>query len=65
LALSRLALGVLVSYLWYVLAARYDTHELNMLFDRRDGIFPTSTALVVKPGEAAPDAPEEDPVRHE
>ncbi|HST04499.1 MAG TPA: hypothetical protein VLQ48_07155 [Chloroflexia bacterium] len=65
LALSRLALGVLVSYLWYVLAARYDTHELNVLFDRRDGIFPTSTALVVKPGEAAPDAPEEDPARHE
>jgi hypothetical protein len=42
-ALSRLVLGVLISYLWYMLAVRYDSQDLNTLFDRRAGIMPTNT----------------------
>jgi hypothetical protein len=52
-ALSRLVLGVLISYLWYMLAARYDSQDLNTLFDRRAGIMPanTNTGLAIRPDE--------------
>lgn len=60
-ALTRLVLGVLVSYLWYILAARYDTQELNVLFDRRGGIFPTSTALAIRQDDTTPKVSKQSP----
>ena len=54
-AVSRLLLGVLISYLWYMLTARYDNQDLNTLFDRRAGIMPanTNTGLAIRQDEPA------------
>jgi hypothetical protein len=69
-ALSRLVLGVLVSYLWYMLAARYDTQDLNTLFDRRAGIMPanTNTGLAIRQDDPATKGSKQGPkdkARHE
>lgn len=69
-ALSRLVLGVLISYLWYMLAARYDSQDLNTLFDRRAGIMPanTNTGLAIRqddPGTKGSKQGPKDKARHE
>jgi hypothetical protein len=54
-AVGRLVMGVLISYLWYMLAERYGTQDLNTLFDRRGGIMPANanTGLAVRQEEAS------------
>ncbi len=69
-ALSRLVLGVLISYLWYMLAARYDSQDLNTLFDRRAGIMPanTNTGLAIRQDDQAAKGSKQgakDKARHE
>jgi hypothetical protein len=69
-ALSRLVLGMLMSYLWYMLAARYDSHDLDTLFDRRAGIMPanTNTGLAIRQDDPATGASRQEPKdkpRHE
>ena len=62
-ALSRLVLGVLISYLWYMLAARCESQDLNILFDRRAGIMPanTNTDLAIRQDEPAPKGSKQGP----
>jgi hypothetical protein len=69
-ALGRLVLGMLISYLWYMLAARYNSLDFNTLFDRRDGIMPanTNTGLAVRQDDAAAKGAKQGPkdkARHE
>jgi hypothetical protein len=61
-AVSRVVLGLLISYLWYLLAARYDSQDLNVLFDRRGGIMPanTNTGLTVVQDDTDRGAPQQD-----
>jgi hypothetical protein len=46
-ALARLGLGLLFSYAWLAIGARYGTLNLNALFDSREGIVPTSSSLAI------------------
>ena len=46
-ALARLGLGMLFSYAWLAIGTRYDTLNLNALFDSREGITPVSTSLAI------------------
>ncbi len=59
-ALARIGAGTLASYLWLTVGERYDTLNLNAIFDARDGIIPRSTELVVVAPVDQPAAEEAD-----
>jgi hypothetical protein len=46
-ALARIGAGMLFSYIWLAAGARYDTLNLNALFDSRDGVTPGVTSLAI------------------
>jgi hypothetical protein len=46
-ALARIGAGMLASYSWLKIGERYDTLNLNALFDSREGIRPGSSSLAL------------------
>jgi hypothetical protein len=46
-ALVRIGLAMLLSYVWLAVGSRYETLNLNALFDTREGISPASSSLAI------------------
>ncbi|MGA7733292.1 MAG: hypothetical protein WCD37_18680 [Chloroflexia bacterium] len=46
-AVARIGVGMLFSYIWLAAGARYETLNLNALFDSRDGTTPGVTSLAI------------------